>query len=75
MKDFEEFLKSSESTNPQVHLNKENSISKEPTAFYKELITKALPYVSPFLLSIVTGPFTTASILLQVTNKGIGNGL
>ena len=29
-----------------------------------------LPYISPFLLSIVTGPLNTASILLQVTSKG-----
>ncbi len=29
-----------------------------------------LPYVGPFLLSIVTGPLNTASILLQVTSKG-----
>jgi hypothetical protein len=31
---------------------------------------KVLPYVSPFLLSVVTGPLNTASIILQVTSKG-----
>lgn len=31
--------------------------------------------MSPFLLSVVTAPFTTASVLLQVTSKGLGSGL
>ena len=29
-----------------------------------------LPYASPFILSLITGPLNTASILLQVTAKG-----
>lgn len=75
MKDFQEFLDSSNSQQPQPHLGKPTQPSNDSSLFYKEAITKVLPYVSPFLLSIVTGPFSTLSTLLQVTNKGMGSGL
>jgi hypothetical protein len=75
MKDFQEFLNNNDKANTQSLINKPVPTPKEPGAYYKDIITKALPYLSPFLLSIVTGPFTTLSVLLQVTNKGIGSGL
>lgn len=75
MKDFQEFLDNSEKANPHTLIKASSPTPKDSGAYYKDLITKALPYLSPFLLSIVTGPFTTASVLLQVTNKGIGSGI
>jgi hypothetical protein len=75
MKDFEEFLKSNEGENSHSLINKPIPTPTEGLAVYKDLFTKSLPYLSPFLLSIVTSPFTTASVLLQVTSKGIGSGI
>lgn len=75
MKDFQDVINSGHySAHPVIGESgkeKETSLSSQ----LQEHLLKALPFVSPFLLSVVTAPFTTASVLLQVTNKGLGSGL
>lgn len=70
MKDFQEIIDASE--NPVPKLNTE-----EPAKLtsYRLTLDKVLPYVSPFLLSIVTAPLATASILMQITAKGAPSSL
>lgn len=75
MKDFQEVINAGHypahpATGEQTK-EKEASLSSQA----QEYLLKALPFVSPFLLSVVTAPFTTASVLLQVTSKGLGGGL
>lgn len=65
MKDFQEVIDDCKEKEPVVP-----AIKKEEHGVYRKYIEQVLPYVSPFLLSIVTGPLNTASIFLQVTAKG-----
>ena len=65
MKDFQEVIDSNREVEPTVEIEK-----KEPVWVYRKYIEQMLPFVSPFLLSVVTGPLNTASMLMQMTSKG-----
>lgn len=66
MKDFQEVIDSQDRPSPSLPLSEVAEVT-----LVNQLKNDLLPYLSPFLLSIVTAPFNTASILLQTTSKGI----
>jgi hypothetical protein len=65
MKDFQSVIDSK--TENELKLTIEE---KEEKSAFRKMLEQALPLASPLLLSLVTGPLNTASILLQVTAKG-----
>ena len=72
MKDFQDVIQASEQL--EGHIKQQIGQPKAappPVSLYESITSQVLPVISPFLLSLVTGPFSTASAFLQTTSPGI----
>lgn len=63
MKNFEEVIQHGQLPEPKTEAPKQFS----QLLYLRDQI---LPIISPFVLSIITAPFTTASVFMQTTSKG-----